>query len=89
MFPTGLQLLSTEYRHKEIINGKPVLYTVRRSPRAQNVRLEIKRQTGLVVIVPHSFKNERLPEVLKNNAEWILLKLAKYESVPPRLISGT
>jgi predicted metal-dependent hydrolase len=59
------------------INGQTITYTVRRSPRARHVRLEVRRQTGLTVVVPRSYKMGLLPGLLKSKERWISRSLAR------------
>src|SRR4030042_6584173 len=64
------------------INGQTLTYTVKRSPRARYVRLEVRRQTGLMVVVPSSYKIGQLPGLLKSKERWISSSLAKYLQTP-------
>ncbi|MGA7676884.1 MAG: SprT family zinc-dependent metalloprotease [Dehalococcoidia bacterium] len=75
------------------INGQTITYTVKRSLRAKRIRLEVRPQTGLTVIVPHYYKIRQLPRLLKSKERWISNNLAKYRhlqspSVGKELKSG-
>jgi len=59
------------------INGQTITYTVKRSLRARHVRLEVSRQTGLTVVVPHSYKIGQLPGLLESKERWISSSLAR------------
>jgi len=59
------------------INGQTITYTVKRSLRAKHVRLELRRTTGLTVVVPNSYQTGQLPELLKSKERWILRNLAR------------
>ena len=59
------------------INGQTITYIVRRSLRAKRIRLEVRRQTGLTVVVPHSYKIGQLPKLLKSKERWISSNLAR------------
>ena len=59
------------------INGQTVTYIVKRSLRAKNVRLEVRPQTGLTVIIPESYKIGKLPRLLQSKERWILNNLAR------------
>ena len=59
------------------INGQTITYTVKRSLRARHVRLEVRRQTGLTVVVPHSYKIGQLPRILESKERWISSSLAR------------
>ncbi len=59
------------------INGQTITYTVKRSLRAKHVRLEVRRQTGLTVVVPYSYKIGQLPRLLQSKERWISSNLAR------------
>ena len=65
-------------KHETSINGQTITYTVKRSLRARQVRLEVRRQTGLTVIVPHSYKIGQLPGLLESKERWISSNLARF-----------
>jgi predicted metal-dependent hydrolase len=60
------------------INGQTITYTVKRSPRAKRIRLEVRPQTGLTVIVPRSYNIGQLPGLLKSKERWISRNLARF-----------
>jgi predicted metal-dependent hydrolase len=60
------------------INGQTITYAVKRSLKARRIRLEVRPQTGLTVIVPHSYKIGQLPRLLISKGRWISNNLAKY-----------
>ncbi len=72
-------------KHKTSIKGQTITYTVKRSLRARRIRLEVRPQTGLTVIVPHYYKIEQLSGLLKLKERWISNNLAKYRHLqsPP------
>ncbi len=59
------------------INGQTITYTVKRSLRARHVRLEVRPQTGLTVVVPHTYKIGQLPGLLESRERWISRNLAR------------
>ena len=65
-------------KHEISINGQTINYTFRRSLRAKRVRLEVRPQTGLTVVVPHSYKLGKLHKLLKSKERWISNNLVKY-----------
>jgi len=65
-------------QHETRIKGQTITYTVKRSLRANHVRLEVRRQTGLTVIVPHSYKIGQLPGLLESKERWISSNLARF-----------
>ncbi len=60
------------------LDGLTVSYTIKRSARARHVRLEVRADSGLTVIVPKSFDIGRVPGVLQPRRRWILVKLSRY-----------
>ena len=67
---------ATVEKVKTTINGQAVTYILKRSARAKHIRLEVRQQTGLTVVVPRSYKIGRLPVLLESKGRWILSKLA-------------
>jgi len=59
------------------INGQAITYAVKRSLRAKHVRLEVRRETGLTVVVPYYYKIGQLPGLLKSKERWISSNLAR------------
>lgn len=83
MFQTTHTRLAIVGRHEIILNGQIISYMLKRSARAKYVRLEVKRETGLTVVVPNSYKIGQLPSFLEAKRSWILRYLAKYSKVKP------
>lgn len=63
-----------------ILDGQAVPYILKRSSIARYVRLEVGVR-GLVVVIPPSYRPERLPELLARKRQWILRKLAEYTRI--------
>ncbi|MBN2186613.1 MAG: M48 family metallopeptidase [Dehalococcoidia bacterium] len=68
---------TTVEKRETSINGQTITYTVKRSLRARYVRLEVRRQTGLTVVVPRSYKIGQLPGLLESKERWISSNLAR------------
>jgi len=68
-------------KREAVLDGQAISYIIKRSPKAKYVRLEVRSETGLTVVVPKSYKSERVPELLREKRRWILGKLAKYGQV--------
>ncbi|MFC2058201.1 M48 family metallopeptidase [Chloroflexota bacterium] len=68
-------------KSKISLDGRTVLYTIKRSARAKHVRLEIGREPDLTVVVPRSYRIHRLSKLLEAKRDWILGKLGEYDSV--------
>jgi len=67
------------------LDGRTVSYVVKRSARARNIRLEIRRGQGLVVVIPRVCPVGRVAEVLKAKKRWILRNLARQSQLLPQL----
>jgi predicted metal-dependent hydrolase len=65
-------------KHQTSINGQTITYTVKRSLRARHVRLDVRAQTGLTVVVPYSYNIAQLPGLLESRERWISSSLARY-----------
>lgn len=50
-------------------------YTVTRSPKAKNIRLKVTPESGLAVVVPRGFDENKIPAILRRKKEWIAEKL--------------
>jgi predicted metal-dependent hydrolase len=46
-------------------------YSIRRSPRAKNLRLKVTRDDGLLVVVPESYDEGKIPSLLERKKDWI------------------
>jgi predicted metal-dependent hydrolase len=46
-------------------------YSVRRSPKAKNLRLKVTREDGLLVVVPKGYDEKGIPALLKQKKVWI------------------
>jgi len=69
--------------HEITLSGQTISYIVKRSTRAKHVRLEVRPENGLMVVVPQRYGIRQLPGVLKAKREWILSTLAGYREVHP------
>jgi predicted metal-dependent hydrolase len=46
-------------------------YSIRRSPRAKNLRLRVTREDGLLVVLPKGYDETKVPALLKQKRVWI------------------
>ncbi|MDO8736920.1 MAG: SprT family zinc-dependent metalloprotease [Thermoleophilia bacterium] len=46
-------------------------YTIRESPRARTVRLNMTPHDGLVIVIPTGYSRRRLPAIIKSKQSWI------------------
>ena len=81
MVQTASHQLSLIGTRKTTLEGQTVSYSVKRSLRAKYIRLEVRAETGLTVVIPKSYKLAQLPGLLRRKRQWILGKLAKYSQV--------
>lgn len=66
---------------KVILSGQTISYNIRRSPKAKYLRLEIRPETGLTVIIPSSYSPKKIPDLLHGKEKWISEKLAKHKDL--------
>lgn len=57
------------------LSDRVVPYTVKRSQRAKNVRLGVREEKGLEVVIPANYPLENIPDLLGQKESWILDKL--------------
>ena len=68
---------------KTRLDGQIISYTIKRSAAAKHVRLEVRSETGLTVVVPKSYDIRQVTHLLEAKKGWILSKLAKYGKLRP------
>jgi len=73
--------LTTVGKRETILDGQAISYIIKHSHKAKYVRLEVRPQTGLTVVIPKSCRLTQLPNLLRAKRQWILGKLAKYGQV--------
>jgi len=81
MIREGCSELTVLGKREAIIDGKTISYIIKRSPKAKYVRLEVRPETGLTVVIPKSYKYDQIPGLLKEKERWISGKLAEYAHV--------
>jgi predicted metal-dependent hydrolase len=57
------------------LQDSTVSYTIKQSYRIRAIRLEIRQETGLTVIVPRKYKPEQVEDILVQKSRWILRHL--------------
>lgn len=62
-------------KRQVVLKGRKVDYTLKRSPKARYLRLEIRERQGLTVIVPRTYDLRLLDDFLQGRTSWILKKL--------------
>jgi len=67
------------------LNGLTISYTIERSMIARHVRLEIRRETGLIVVVPKRYPLGELPALLQKKQQWVLGNLQQHREADPML----
>jgi predicted metal-dependent hydrolase len=61
---------------KEVtLQSRQIDYLLKQSSRIRGIRLEIHRETGLIVVVPRKYDQRRVDDVLTQKADWILKHL--------------
>jgi predicted metal-dependent hydrolase len=61
------------------LQGRTIEYTLKQSPRIGGVRLEVRTDSGLTVVVPKRYSLHYVDELLDKKSDWILRHL----STPP------
>jgi predicted metal-dependent hydrolase len=80
MPPKTRRQAAIEEKRTTTINHQTITYTVRRSFKARRVRLEVRQQTGLTVIVPRSYPINQLYGLLKSKERWISRNLQRFSN---------
>ena len=73
---------------KTTLDGQTISYIVKRSANAKYIRLEVRSETGLTVVIPRSDNAGHIPDLLEGKRGWILSKLAKYGQFRPHKIEN-
>lgn len=74
--PTGRDS-ARERRCTILLDGRELAYSLRESPRARRLRLLIRPEGGLEVVVPRRTTRAHIEEVLREKAGWIDTTLAR------------
>lgn len=65
------------------LQGRRIPYQVRHSKRARRCRLEVTPEDGLTVILPRGIARSHIPEVLREEAAWVLKQIDRIAALPP------
>jgi predicted metal-dependent hydrolase len=57
------------------LQGRSIGYRLKQSQRTRGIRLEIRSETGLTVVVPRKYTEHEVLDILKQKARWILKHL--------------
>ena len=57
------------------LRDRTVSYTIKQSYRTRAIRLEIRRETGLTVVVPRKYTPKQVEDILLQKSRWILRHL--------------
>ncbi len=61
------------------LDGKTVFYNVKISLKARHVRLEVRPETGLTVVLPKGYQQSKIPQIILDKKRWIKTKLELYD----------
>jgi len=61
--------------------GRSVGYSLKQSQRTRSIRLEIRSETGLTVVVPGKYTRQQVDDILRQKARWILKHLNRGKPV--------
>jgi predicted metal-dependent hydrolase len=73
--------------HQVNLNSRTVNYRLKQSHRIRGIRLEIRQDTGLTVIVPGRYNQGQVQDILQKKAAWILRHLPIYKPIQMPLFS--
>lgn len=65
------------------LDGRPVTFIVRRSLVARQVRFEIRPASGLSVIIPRRCSLDRVDDMVRSKARWILSRIDRLNDHTP------
>ena len=65
------------------LDGQEIIYQLRRSAQARNVRLQIRADSGLAVVVPKNCSQEKTEGILHRRRRWILSTLSRIATLSP------
>ena len=80
MQPKTRRQAAIEEKRTTTINHQTINYRLRRSFKVRRVRLEVRQQTGLTVIVPRSYPISQLYGLLKSKERWISRNLQRFSN---------
>jgi predicted metal-dependent hydrolase len=83
MVRRGYPRLASVLQGEIILDDQTIPYVVKRSSRARHVRLEVRMEAALTVVIPRAYPVKRLPDLLKAKKHWILDNLARRSEVSP------
>lgn len=72
MTPGKLHTLALLGEYQACLNGHTVPYQLKQSRRIRGIRLEIRHDSGLTVVVPARYKQDQIDEILHKKTGWIL-----------------
>jgi predicted metal-dependent hydrolase len=61
--------------------GRPIGYRLKQSQRTRGIRLEIRSETGLTVVVPGRYTQRQILDILQQKARWIIKHLPTNDPV--------
>jgi predicted metal-dependent hydrolase len=64
------------------LGGQSIPYTIRVSARARILRLVVRQESGLEIVVPHGVRSRQIEEALHRKASWILKSMRRLQALP-------
>jgi predicted metal-dependent hydrolase len=64
------------------LEGQNIPYTIRISTRARILRLVVRQESGLEIVVPHGVRPRQIEEALHRKARWILKSMRRLQTLP-------
>jgi len=64
------------------LGGQNIPYTIRISARARILRLVVRQESGLEIVVPSGVRSRQIEEALQRKASWILKSMRRLQDMP-------
>ncbi len=71
----------SQYAHIELPEGRQLNYEIRRSSKANSLRLKMTAREVLTVIAPKGLNEQKVVELVNGKRDWITAKLNHFEEV--------
>ncbi len=64
------------------LGGQSIPYSIRVSTRARILRLVVRQESGLEIVVPRGVRSRQIEEALQQKASWILKSMRRLQAMP-------
>jgi predicted metal-dependent hydrolase len=63
------------------LQGSSIIYRLKQSQRTRGIRLEVRSETGLTVVVPRKYTQQQVLDILRQKSRWIFKHLPASKAV--------